>query len=600
MAEEKNNSQVSAAPQTEMRSPASQTTNGAAGNAAQSGKPAVSVNQSKSDRLAEINEQLKSDVLSIDQRAKLEQKKKDLENDAQGVTNEKKDNDIKRDDPDPKKFTEEDIIQYMYNKWLIDFFCWTGGKIEKAAGSAYDKLERRMFDKFAQYRADKLKAQNSNAYKTYKTVDALKRGASENIKRRDREQLKKVQDLATIIGEGQLNAPSAKIGNSSPLEMLAQMHNVTNADLERYEQFKNNDGIVDTGKIENPQHKAMFEILNAQNRLTSAQNDLYGSLGITPEDLKKDPKCKQKKLKELQKSPNPDDKELFTKAQKQQQALVEAQKELCKVGARFAQQEGRKIYFNSLVDQAAINMAEAQMLDKVARNGSAFEGKDLTETFKSMSEQNRLALNEATSDERANYVKGQNLKTIYPVSGMAPVQVNLPGTIERYNNMSQQASDAAVSNIAWFRIAEMGKQPRPNRALNNLEKMVDEQRRKHQPPTEEKLQESEQKATEEQKRSNEELKNLPREDVPQTPPPHNMEAEAADNQIVDKQQQARRASLEEEKSALTVRETQHAQRGSFLLSRINRIKYQKQQELIAEGRKNNFQGWKYMPRGQEM
>ena len=38
MAEQKNNSQVSAAPQTETRSPASQTTNGAAGNAAQSGK----------------------------------------------------------------------------------------------------------------------------------------------------------------------------------------------------------------------------------------------------------------------------------------------------------------------------------------------------------------------------------------------------------------------------------------------------------------------------------------------------------------------------------------------------------------------------------
>ena len=142
-------------------------------------------------------------------------------------------------------------------------------------------------------------------------------------------------------------------------------------------------------------------------------------------------------------------------------------------------------------------MAEAQMLDKVARNGSAFEGKDLTETFKSMSEQNRLALNEATSNERANYVKGQNLKTIYPVSGMAPVQVNLPGTIERYNNMSRQASDAAVSNIAWFRIAEMGKQPRPNRTLNNLEKMVEEQRRKHQPPTEEKQQEAEQTAAEE-------------------------------------------------------------------------------------------------------
>ena len=573
MAEQKNNSQVSAAPQTETRSPASQTTNGAAGNAAQSGKPAVSVNQSKSDRLAEINEQLKSDVLSIDQRAKLEQEKKDLENDAQGVTNEKKDNDIKRDDPDPKKFAEEDIIKYMYNKWLIEFFCWTGGKIEKAAGSAYDKLERRMLDKFAQYRADKLKAKNSNAYKTYKTVDALKKKAGENIKRRDKEQLKKVHELATIIGEGKMTGKSA-----GEVQKLADYMGISKEEAQRNPQIQN--------------------IMQSSLKYAESKENLCKTLGISVEEAQKDPKLIGKKLRELKK--DKENTEKFKLANQQYKNTVEAQKEMCKVGARFAQQEGRKIYFNSLVDQAAINMAEAQMLDKVACNGSAFEGKDLTETFKSMSEQNRLALNEATSDERANYVKGQNLKTIYPVSGMAPVQVNLPGTIERYNNMSRQASDAAVSNIAWFRIAEMGKQPRPNRTLNNLEKMVEEQRRKHQPPTEEKQQEAEQTAAEEKKQREEELKNPPREDAPQTPPPHNMCEEAADNQTVDKQHQDRRSSFEEEKSALTVREAQHAQRGSFLLSRINQIKYQKQQELIAEGRKNNFQGWKYMPRGQEM
>lgn len=573
MAEQKNNSQVSAAPQTETRSPASQTTNGAAGNAAQSGKPAVSVNQSKSDRLAEIYEQLKSDVLSIDQRAKLEQEKKDLENDAQGVTNEKKDNDIKRDEPDPKKFAEEDIIKYMYNKWLIEFFCWTGGKIEKAAGSAYDKLERRMLDKFAQYRADKLKAKNSNAYKTYKTVDALKKKAGENIKRRDKEQLKKVHELATIIGEGKMTGKSA-----GEVQKLADYMGISKEEAQRNPQIQN--------------------IMQSSLKYAESKENLCKTLGISVEEAQKDPKLIGKKLRELKK--DKENTEKFKLANQQYKNTVEAQKEMCKVGARFAQQEGRKIYFNSLVDQAAINMAEAQMLDKVARNGSAFEGKDLTETFKSMSEQNRLALNEATSNERANYVKGQNLKTIYPVSGMAPVQVNLPGTIERYNNMSRQASDAAVSNIAWFRIAEMGKQPRPNRTLNNLEKMVEEQRRKHQPPTEEKQQEAEQTAAEEKKQREEELKNPLREDAPQTPPPHNMCEEAADNQTVDKQHQNRRSSFEEEKSALTVREAQHAQRGSFLLSRINQIKYQKQQELIAEGRKNNFQGWKYMPRGQEM
>ena len=401
----------------------------------------------------------------------------------------------------------------------------------------------------------------------------MKKKAGENIKRRDKEQLKKVHELATIIGEGKMTGKSA-----GEVQKLADYMGISKEEAQRNPQIQN--------------------IMQSSLKYAESKENLCKTLGISVEEAQKDPKLIGKKLRELKK--DKENTEKFKLANQQYKNTVEAQKEMCKVGARFAQQEGRKIYFNSLVDQAAINMAEAQMLDKVARNGSAFEGKDLTETFKSMSEQNRLALNEATSNERANYVKGQNLKTIYPVSGMAPVQVNLPGTIERYNNMSRQASDAAVSNIAWFRIAEMGKQPRPNRTLNNLEKMVEEQRRKHQPPTEEKQQEAEQTAAEEKKQREEELKNPPREDAPQTPPPHNMCEEAADNQTVDKQHQNRRSSFEEEKSALTVREAQHAQRGSFLLSRINQIKYQKQQELIAEGRKNNFQGWKYMPRGQEM
>lgn len=603
MAENNQAANSTAAPQQAVKEPAPQQQgNSGAGNEAgktgqPNGKSTVTVNQSKEARIAEINEQLKNGVLSIDQRAALESEKSSLENegDAPGETGEKKDDDVKKDDDKDNSFKESDIIQYMYNEWLIKGFCKIGGKIEKVSGTAYYKLERKIINKCAEQLAEAKKAKGTNAYNAYKTLSAAREKTSEQIKKRDNQRLNDVKQLAEIIGKGQLNDPSVKIGaeNLPPLAMLAKMYDINSSQLQKYMPEDSNK-YVDLTKIENPRHVEMFKIINAHNHLTTKRNDLYETLGISAEEVKENPKLVRQKLKALQK--DKDKQDTFKTAETRYKAMVEAQKSLCKAGARFAQQENRQIVFDSMVDQTAIMMAEARMLDNVAHNGSAYEGKDLVQTFQALAEDKRKILNEATAEEREKFVDGNNMRTVAP-----GIKMNTPGSISNYNILAQSASNAAANNIAHFRIAEMKKRPYPNRTLYNLEEMVEKQHKTHQPPTEEKLQQAEQTSEQERVARKEELTtNNDKEDQPANTPPRDLEEEAVINkeetQILDE----RKADERDKTAALTIREAEHAQRGSAIFGRINQIKSKQIQAALEEGRKNNFQGWKLATsRGQE-
>ena len=104
-------------------------------------------------------------------------------------------------------------------------------------------------------------------------VDALKKKASENIKRRDKEQLKKVHELATIIGEGKMADPSAK----SLLDLTSYL------------------GIPPDQARNTPQIK---DILDSSLKYTQNKENLCKTLGISVEEAQKDPKLIGKKLRE--------------------------------------------------------------------------------------------------------------------------------------------------------------------------------------------------------------------------------------------------------------------------------------------------------------
>ncbi len=400
------------------------------------GKRSVTVNEGLRKKILELSEKKRNGLLTIDEANELEQLKKKYDDDTQGVTQEKKDDDIKKDDGGNNKFSEEDIISYMYNKWLIAGGCWVGDKIENACGSAYYKMQRRILTNRDKKKQEKKDFLNSDANKIKQKVSSLRDGSSAEIRKRDMARIKKAQELAAAIGDGKMSGSSA-----TDLLALAQYMGVRAEDA-----------------ADNPQIK---EIVQKSIIYKEKQDALYATLGLSREEVKENPSLVKKKMKELKK----DDSQIETYqlAREQQKDVTDAKKELVMTGKNFYQKEARKIYFDTLVDQTAVNMAEAQILDTAARNGNELKNKDMKEVFESTVMSARQSLNQATETDRANYV---NQDKDHPAR---------EGNITDYNMLAQTASLRAKENISRSRLKNIGNHP--NKSLTNLTQAIEKQKR---------------------------------------------------------------------------------------------------------------------------
>lgn len=524
-----------------------------------SSKPAVTVNQGTERRIAEINEMLNNKVLSVDERTKLEAERDQLKgSNAQGATNQKNDDDVKNDDDKKNSFKEDDIIKYMYNEWMIALFCWAGGKIEKAAGTAYARLERRIIEAGIRHRAHVKKAKGTNAYKTFESVAEMRKKTSDEIKKRDHGRLKNVQDIAAAIGEGRMTGDSA-----SDVLALAKYMGVDAANIKEDSRTK--------------------EIIEMSLRHKATKDSLYQTLGISAEEVAQNPNLVQQRMKALQKDKG--QKELFDNAKRIYTDMVASQKKLCETGGRFALQESRRITFESMVDQSAVLMAEAQMLDAVAKDGKAFAGKDLTEAFKAQTETARASLNQVTEAEKQGYIAGTNLRQVNTAAptGMMPIKTNVMGSIEDYRRMAQRASKSSLDNMLHLRFAEMGEKPRENVALANL----------HTSLTKKKGQLREEQIEQDYQHGQQLEEAYTRNHAPR-----NMSEEASAQAADEQELQARRNNVGHQLEANAARWNQHI--ASPIAGRIAMLKRAKEKELIAEGARTNFQGWRIASQAKEM
>ena len=524
-----------------------------------SSKPAVTVNQGAEKRIAEINEMLNNKVLSVDERTKLEAERDQLKgSDAQGATNQRNDDDVKGDDDKKNSFKEDDIIKYMYNEWMIALCCWAGGKIEKAAGTAYARLERRIIEAGIRHRAFVKKAKGTNTYKTYESVSEMRKKTSDEIKKRDHGRLKTVQDIATAIGEGRMTGDSA-----SDVLALAKYMGVDAANVKEDSRTK--------------------EIIEMSLRHKAIKDSLYQTLGISTEEVTQNPNLVQQRMKALQKDKG--QKELFDNAKRIYTDMVASQKKLCETGGRFALQESRRITFESTLDQSAVLMAEAQMLDAAAKDGKAFAGKDLTEVFKAQTETARASLTQVTEAEKKSYIAGTNLQQINTAAptGTMPIKTNVMGSIEDYRRRAQRASEASLGNMLHLRFAEIGAKPRENVALANL----------HTSLTKKKGQLREEEINQDYQRGQQlEEAYAPR------PGPRNMNEEASAQAADEQELQARSNNVDHQLEANAARWNQHI--ASPIAGRIAMLKRAKEKELIAEGARTNFQGWRIASQVKEM
>lgn len=513
-----------AAPQADTQASALDMQNDAPAEGKSSGRAAVTVSQGKSDRLLEIEEKLKSNVLSVDERAKLMDEKKQLESEAQGETNEKKDNDRRKKKTEPKKFEEDDIIKYMYNKWLLAMFCWAGAKIEDAIGNAYERAKTRNLNAKERKAARDEKFKKTNAFKTYQSIKDMQRQASDNITSRDKKKLEEIKRLAQVIGEGKMTSASA-----SDLMALCNHLGVPAAEAQNNEQI----------------NEIVQKSLNLQEKKKAA----YETLGITAEQVEQNPDLYSEKMKELEK--NKDQQAKYELAKQQHKEILKAKTELCKVGARFALQEARKVVFNSRLDKTAVNSAAATMLDTVARDGNAFVGKDLKEAFSAAIETQRQTLQKATAHERDMFIDGKEVKTNPDGS-----KASRKSSIGHYNKMARRAYAKAQNTIVNKKVQEMGEKVPTNKRLGKLGERITKQLKTQQPQTEEEIAQSDQEMLEEDK---EMVQSQPEEPAPQKQTEGNkdLQQEASDQKKNEENLRQQQASVREKQAELQAREEKH-------------------------------------------
>ena len=400
---------------------------------------------SNSERIIEIEEKLKNNVLTIDERAKLQDQLKNLkEAEAGGVTKQLNGNDRPKREAKPKDFKEGDIIDYMYNQWLIKSFCWAGSKIENGCKNAIDRLKYRLNEAREIRDADKAKFKKTNAYQLKKVLDNAEITTLSNIKKRDNAKLQKIHELASAIGKGD-------ISDKNP-QLLFDLANIKGVEAEKI----NKDPF-----IENVMHRSI--------EMNALKNIFYKNLGLTAEEVAENPSLVGKTMKALKKE-NP---EAYNSVQKIEEKIQQQQLELCNIGADFAKKESAQTIYDSQLEQTAVLLSGAQMLDAVAKNGNALNGKDPMDVFKAKNAENLAKLTKATEKERTDYIAGTNTKFITSFNEAAPFLVEHTDQIDGYRKLAEKAFERSTDSIHPDKIQEMGGKPRDNEYLKNLEKSID-------------------------------------------------------------------------------------------------------------------------------
>ena len=388
------------------------------------------------DRLLELNELDMRGLLTLDQKAEREALKK-ME-DAEGKTDQKKDDDIRGDDPDKDKFAEEDVIKYMYDKWLIALVEWCSQKIEKGLDCAWEKGRRRMLRKRAERDAETKAYHKTPTYKAKETIADTVFKRKEKLKDAKKKEIKFLPKISSKIADGTL---FDKDGNGN--------YSLEAIQFAKYVGLLTPDGKVDEANIEN--NKAW---LNLQKAMQA-----------------------KKQAKEA------GDEEAFAKTSA----------DLRKTGSKFVMALTRRISYDCERDQVALMTAGARMMDEISANPKAFDGKDLTAVFDENVDTADKQLRAATDKERQSHAMQPILGlSIFNEAGLDAVsrkatEMNLPymtlgdamsgavlstqtekGTLNSLWHNADRALNRAEHGIEKRYVKELGYKPLKNKGLDFL------------------------------------------------------------------------------------------------------------------------------------
>ena len=151
----------------------------------------------------ELQEKRRRGLLSVDEQKQLDEAEKKAEGKT-GKVAQREDEDKEPKDPDKEKFSEGDVIDYMYNHWVIDGVMWCDQKARKYIAYGYDRAKAATLARKAQKQEDYKKTKESSSYKSFEKISENRNKKEKEIEKDYKETSKKIKNISKAIGTGTL------------------------------------------------------------------------------------------------------------------------------------------------------------------------------------------------------------------------------------------------------------------------------------------------------------------------------------------------------------------------------------------------------------
>lgn len=158
--------------------------------------------------IEELQEKRRMGLLTIDEAKQLN----DAENAPDGDATLKQitDNDREIKDPDKNSFKEGDVIDYMYNHWLIDGAMYLDQKIRKYGAYGFERMITATRQHRSEARANEARIKNSSTNKSAEKIEQLHKEREDKIMAQSKEKADDIFRISQVIQAGTLFDPKNK------------------------------------------------------------------------------------------------------------------------------------------------------------------------------------------------------------------------------------------------------------------------------------------------------------------------------------------------------------------------------------------------------
>ena len=158
--------------------------------------------------IEELQEKRRMGLLTVDEAKQLNDAENAPKSDA--TVKQLTDNDREIKDPDKNSFKEGDVIDYMYNHWLIDGAMYLDQKIRKYGAYGFERMMAAAREHRAETRANDARIENSSTNKSAEKIKQQHKEREEKIVAQSKEKTDDIFRISQVIQSGTLFDPKNK------------------------------------------------------------------------------------------------------------------------------------------------------------------------------------------------------------------------------------------------------------------------------------------------------------------------------------------------------------------------------------------------------